>query len=112
MLNAFFTAIARAFAMTGTFGSYTGTGTVATSNAKTAIGTANVTLTEVSNDTGGTSQYRINAGAWTSLPGSPIAITNGQQIQVRVNSMTNSGSGAEISISAPGVSDSYVVTKL
>ena len=114
MLNAFFATIKKiAFYMTGDLGSYSGVGTTATSTDLTAVGAANITPTVSFNDTGGSPEYKIAAGAWTSISGGAVAITNGQTLTVRISSMIASGE-AEIIIYGPlgEVIDSYYVTKL
>lgn len=110
----FFAAIKKAaFSMTGDLGSYTGTGTTATSTSLTAVGAANITPTVSFNDTGGAPEYKISAGAWTSIAGLPVAITNGQTLDVRITGMVSSAE-AEIIVYGPlgEVIDSYYVTKL
>lgn len=99
--------------MTGDLGSYSGTGITATSTDLTAVGSDNITISVGFNDTGGSPEYKISAGAWTSIAGLPVAITNGQILTVRISGM-NTSAEAELFVTGPlgELIDSFYVTKL
>lgn len=81
-------------------------GTVTTSNAITVAG---ITASAAISISGGSGQYRINGGSWTSASGT---VSDGDSVDVRVTSSGAPGTAVSTTLTIGGVSDTFSVTTL